>query len=128
MNSQTDPWFINSSWYNVSPYVLTILLSFHLVLAELQIAISSSPDSENNEYIAGSSVSLTCDVNGGHLPLMYEWNSTCSGDCFVHSQNTGAILQDILHSVDSGNHTCYVLDYVGHSGSASIEMVVTGRP
>ena len=59
---------------------------------------------------------------------MYEWTSTCSGDCFIYSQNTGTILQNVLHSVDSGNHTCYVIDYVGHSGSASIEMAVTGRP
>ena len=94
-------------------------------MAELLITISSNL--ESGTYLAGSSVNLTCNVNGGHLPLIYEWNSTCDRDCFIDSQTTASVVQDILHSVDSGNHTCLATDFVGHTGSASIEMVITGK-
>ena len=40
------------------------------------------------------------------------------------SRNT--IRKDILHAVDSGNHTCMVVDDVGNSGNATLNMQVSG--
>lgn len=105
-------------------YHFTLFLFLLAVVDELQVTITSNPDF--GSFLAGSSVTLTCNVNGGHLPLMYEWSSTCDRDCFIDSQTTVFVVQNILHSVDTGNHTCLVTDYVGHTGSASIEMVITG--
>lgn len=36
------------------------------------------------------------------------------------------ITTDVLHSVDAGNHTCTVMDHVGHTGNATIEIQVSG--
>jgi len=61
-------------------------------------------------------------------PLSYLWTSTCSGDCFVLAQSTwSSIHKAIIHSTDSGNHSCMVTDDVGNTGSASIEMNVVGE-
>ena len=42
-------------------------------------------------------------------------------------QRAQSVAHSILYSKDSGNHTCSVTDYVGHTGSASIAMVVSGE-
>ena len=53
--------------------------------------------------------------------------STCSGDCFVLQQSSQEIvMRDVLHSVDSGNHTCSVVDDVGNTGSTTVEVLVSG--
>ena len=35
-------------------------------------------------------------------------------------------MKDILHAVDSGNHTCTVVDDVGNTGSSAVELLVSG--
>ena len=78
-------------------------------------------------YTPGSMVQLTCSAGGGFGPLVTNWTSTCTGSCFVLQQSTqDSIMTDILHSVDGGNHTCTVHDDVGNSGSATIEIIVSG--
>jgi len=47
-------------------------------------------------------------------------------NCFVQGQTENTIEKNILHSVDSGNHTCTVTDDVGNTGSATYEVRVTG--
>lgn len=96
------------------------------VAAVLQVNISSSPVGETGVYQAGSSVTLTCQAYGGSLPLTYVWNSTC-GNCFVLEEAAQSTTRSPLHSRDSGTHTCSVVDYVGHSGFAMIQMSVSGR-
>lgn len=78
-------------------------------------------------YTPGSMVKLTCSAGGGFGPLVTKWTSTCTGSCFILQQSAlDSITTNILQSVDGGNHTCTVLDDVGNSGSATIEMVVSG--
>ena len=71
-------------------------------------------------------MTLTCNAEDGHLPLAYEWNSTCSTGCFITNQTTQSITQDVLRSIDSGVYTCIVTDYVGRNGNGSITLTVTG--
>ena len=78
---------------------------------------------------------LTCEV--GATPtspfgaVVYEWTSTCSGECFVLRMSPGtaaaAISTQFLKAVDSGTHTCTVTDSVGNRGSASVNIVTTGK-
>ena len=96
------------------------------VAAVLRVNISSSPVGESGVYQAGSSVILTCQAYGGSLPLTYVWNSTCE-NCFVIEVIMQSVTRSALHSRDSGIHTCSVVDYVGHSGFAMIQMTVSGR-
>ena len=71
---------------------------------------------------------LNCIVQGAVEPVTYQWNSTCRSDCFVLSQQSSSVVEkEIIHSIDSGNHTCMVQDDVGNSGSASIVMQVVGK-
>ena len=78
-------------------------------------------------YTPGSSVELMCSVDGPFEAITITWNSTCSGDCFVLQQSSQQlIMKEILHSVDSGNHTCIIVDDVGNVGSGTIEMHVIG--
>ena len=37
------------------------------------------------------------------------------------------LTEPALHSIDSGNHTCRVTDAFGNSGTATIEITVTGK-
>lgn len=96
------------------------------VAAVLRVNISSSPVGESGVYQAGSSVTLTCQAYGGSLPLTYVWNSTCE-NCFVIEVIMQSVTRSALHSRDSGIHTCSVVDYVGHTGFAVIQMTVSGR-
>lgn len=101
-------------------------MTYYAVGSELQVNISSTPVTNDGTYQAGSSVSLVCNAEGGTLPLTYEWNSTCDGPCFTIEKTMQAIGKSVLHSRDTGNHTCSVEDYTGHSGNDTIQMVVTG--
>ncbi len=95
------------------------------VYEELEVSIMSVPGGDRHQ--AGSSLSLNCQVDGGHEPISYYWNSTCAGDCFTRGQNTPTVSRDVLWSIDSGNYTCFAKDYVGHTGSATTEIAVTGQ-
>ena len=91
----------------------------------LQVAIISTPENEAFTYPAGLSVTLTCNAEEGYQQPSYLWNSTCN-NCLVHGQTTKSVILPILHSRDTGSHTCMVTDYIGHTGSATIEMRITG--
>lgn len=89
----------------------------------------NNPDN-GPEYSPGSGVTLQCSIVGPGAvePVVYTWMSTCSGNCFVHQQSDQSIIhENIIHSSDSGNHTCAVLDDVGNSGSATFEMQIIGN-
>ena len=89
--------------------------------------ISSVPDPGNSLYRAGTELTLACNAVGGYLPLTYNWNSTCMGECFVMGQSFHTVTTRVLHSRDSGTHVCQVTDYAGHSGSATANVVVVGK-
>ena len=75
----------------------------------------------------GSSVELTCSADGRFGPVVTTWTSTCTGSCFVLQQSTQvSITRDVLHAVDSGIHTCTVVDDVGNTGNSTIEINVSG--
>ena len=93
----------------------------------MQVNISSNPVTITGVYQAGSSVTLTCQAYGGYPPLTYNWNSTCDGNCFVLDEGTQSVQDSSLHSGDGGVHTCSVTDYVGCTGSATIQMTVSGN-
>ena len=38
-----------------------------------------------------------------------------------------SLTQTVLHSVDSGNHSCVVTDSLGNQGTATIQVTVTGK-
>ena len=70
-------------------------------------------------------MSLVCNVEGGVLPITYNWNSTCDG-CFTLGKTSQTIQHNALHSRDTGNHICSVEDYTGHSGNDTIQVIVSG--
>ena len=79
------------------------------------------------EYLAGSSVVLSCSATGAVGLVTYEWTSTCTGECFITSQSTqNTVIKDSIHSIDGGNHTCTITDDIGNSGSTTIQMHVAG--
>ena len=93
----------------------------------VSIADTSDP-SQNFVYTPGSTVMLNCTVQGAIGSITYQWTSTCSGDCFILSQQLNSVVEKkVIHSIDSGNHTCSVLDDVGNSGTSTVEMQVTGK-
>ena len=78
------------------------------------------------EYKAGSAITLSCTASNTFPPVNYHWTSTCP-DCFVLDQSSNdTIAKDILHSRDSGNHTCSVTDDVGNTGNATFNLHVYG--
>ena len=93
---------------------------------ELQVSVTPTPDLGSTMFPAGSSLTLTCNVEGGHLPLMYDWSSMCGPGCFVSNQSTQSLTQDVLRSIDSGVHTCSATDAVGNYGNGSITITITG--
>lgn len=97
------------------------------VVTELPVSIVATPSVFNSgTYQVGSSLGLSCQAQGAYPPLHYSWNSTCESPCFVSMQTTSFIRKNALHSVDSGNHTCSVLDYVGRTGDATVQLLVSG--
>ena len=88
---------------------------------------TNSPD-QGTEYAPGSSVQLMCSADSRFAPVITSWNSTCNGSCFVLQQMAQEVITtDVLHSADSGNHSCTVVDDVGNTGHATIEMRVIGE-
>ena len=78
-------------------------------------------------YSPGSTVLLTCSADGQFGPVLTTWTSTCMGSCFVLQQSAQeSIMKDVLHAVDSGNHTCTVVDDVGNIGNSTVEILVSG--
>ena len=107
--------------------MLDIILTYKFTVVPMQVNISSNPVTTTGVYQAGSSVTLTCQAYGGYPPLTYNWNSTCDGNCFVLNEETQSVQDSSLHSGDGGVHTCSVTDYVGCTGSATIQMTVSGN-
>lgn len=103
------------------------MIFLFVVVAELPVTIVSRPaHPDSRVYQVGSSLTLMCMAQGGHLPLTYSWNTTCDGDCFTLGKKTDSVGRSALRSIDSGNHTCVVTDYAGQTGSATVEITVSG--
>ena len=90
----------------------------------------------NTAFLAAHPLQLTCEIDleqSGHgivQPIgnvTYTWTSTCTGACFVNGQTNQSISTLALRAVDSGVHTCSVMDSVGNIGNGSIEIKVTGK-
>ncbi len=78
-------------------------------------------------YTPGSSAQFMCSASGQFGLVVTTWTSSCTASCFVLQQSAQqSIMKDILHAVDSGNHTCTVVDDVGNTGSSTIELLVSG--
>ena len=80
----------------------------------------------------GTPHSLACHVGTSPtLPVgtvVFEWTSTCSGECFVLGQSATSIVStQFLKAVDSGAHTCTITDSVGNIGNASVRISTTGK-
>lgn len=104
------------------------MLFLLVAVAALPVTITSNPRvPDSGKYLVGSSLSLTCQVQGGHSPLSYSWNSTCNGLCFVPGETTVSVRKSALHSIDSGNHTCSATDYTGRTGNATIQINISGQ-
>ena len=89
----------------------------------------SSFTGEPPSYRAASALSLSCEVEGvdNTAGLIYEWSSTCSGNCFTRRENTATVSTPYLHSYDTGVHTCTVYDDQGCAGNGSITVNVVGK-
>ena len=117
--------FLNRYSYN---YII-----FHSSASELAVTIDVSYSKPSDfsmdppNYRAGSSMTLTCRVDGVTDGLTYSWSSTCAHNCFVRGRTTQNVTRHGLRSVDSGTHTCNVTDALGHRGTAAIVMNVTGK-
>ena len=78
-------------------------------------------------YTLGSTLMLMCSVDGRYGPVNISWTSTCTGVCFVVQQSSQVLItKSVIHSVDSGNHTCTAVDDVGNTGSSTVEIRVEG--
>lgn len=110
-------------------YNYAILICSHSFAGDLHVVIEST--SNSTDHPVGSSLQLTCRVQGGEVQpvgsLSYSWMSTCSGECFVSGQTTPSISRDVLRAADTGTHTCAITDSVGNYGSASFNVEVTGE-
>lgn len=97
-----------------------------MFLGTLQTGIAVNPTGINRQ--ASSSINLTCSVQGMFVaPLSYMWKSTCSENCFVLLATESTITKKSINSIDSGNHTCTVIDAVGNSGTSTIQIAVKGK-
>ena len=105
-----------------------IIIFIFIVVSRLPVTILASNTSqpENGAYQVGSSLTLTCQAQGGHAPITYNWNSTCMGQCFVLEEIVDTITKNALHSIDSGSHTCSAMDYTGRSGNDTVSITVSG--
>ena len=101
---------------------------FIFAVYPILVMITNTIDSNQGpNYAPGTAVQLLCFADSQFDTTETLWNSTCTGNCFVLQQSSQPlIMKDILHAVDSGNHTCTIVDDVGNIGSATIEIRVTG--
>jgi len=92
----------------------------------LEVRVMSAPNGPT--YQAATPINVICRISGDYYPpVAFQWNSTCTGDCFILESDLPIVNQSVLHSTDSGTHTCTVIDAVGNTGSASIQMNVVGK-
>ena len=80
----------------------------------------------------GTPYQLDCQIGNSPTsfigPVMYEWTSTCSGECFVLRQpGSATVSTQHLKAADSGTHTCTVTDSVGNQGRANVNILATGN-
>ena len=111
--------------------MICYLLNFTPPLAAYPITVTitdiTNPD-QGTEYTPGLSVQLQCLADSRFAPVVTTWNSTCNGSCFVLQQTGQQVIRtDVLHSADSGNHSCTVTDDVGNIGHTTYEMHVVGE-
>ena len=95
------------------------------------VAVYNPPSSFSRRppfYRAGSALTLSCEVEEvDEVGVIYEWTSTCSGNCFVRGGTTKTVSTRYLHSYDSGVHTCTVYDAQGYTGNTTITISVAGK-
>ena len=102
------------------------LIIIFFIAFPIAVMIDSIPD-QGPIYSPGSTVILICTADGQFGPVTTNWTSTCSGNCFVRQQSSQeSVMKEVLHSVDSGDHTCTITDDVGNTGNSTIEMLVSG--
>ena len=79
-------------------------------------------------YRAASALTLSCEVEElDEVAVIYEWTSTCSGNCFVRNGTNKTVSTRYLHSYDSGVHTCIVHNAQGYTGNTTITINVVGK-
>lgn len=80
-------------------------------------------------YRAASALGLDCEVEGAEdaVGLLFDWSSTCSGNCFALGGTSRMVSTPYLHSYDTGVYTCVVYDALGCTGNASIVINVVGK-
>lgn len=77
-------------------------------------------------YVPGASISLRCNAAGTAGSVMYQWNSTCGGGCFVKGTSQ-TVSRERLGSYDAGLHTCVINDDAGNTGTATTYISVIGK-
>ena len=110
------------------PISLTLLFLQWSVL-NVTIGVDFTGDAlQPSNYRPGSSLRLTCQVEGVTGYLRYRWTTTCtSSRCFVNNWNTDrSVSENILSYVDAGNHTCTVTDGQGNTGISTVNVSVKG--
>ena len=91
----------------------------------------ASPHHSPPNYRTASYVRMRCVASGTTGSVSYRWNSTCS-DCFVASYHNdwsrwrSSISTSFLTVSDAGEHTCYVRDDAGNTGSNTTTMNIVG--
>lgn len=96
-----------------------------ILAVALDVTISSSPT--GTRFPAASSLSLTCQASLGTGDYTYSWSSDCSGQCFARGATTAIVSTAVLHSRDSGLHTCSITDSHGNTGRSSVSVTVIGE-
>ena len=90
----------------------------NLFLLEVTIDVSYAKPSDffldPPNYRAGSSITLTCRVEGARQGLTYHWSSNSTHNCFVNGRTTH---RNGLYSVNPDTHMCNVTGTLGHSGN-----------
>ena len=110
----------------MQPFELSFLLPELLV----DVRVSYTPPlgfiAGPNEYRAASGpVIVTCIAVGGTGPVNYQWSSTCR-DCPFQTVTSRVVHIEIVHSGDTGTHTC-TATRSSIRGSRSISFNVVGK-
>ena len=102
----------------------------HCSALNVSIGVDFTGDAlQPSNYRPGSSLQLTCRVEGVTGYLRYRWTTTCTSSyCFVNNWYTSSsVSENILSYVDAGNHTCTVTDGVGNTGTSNATVNIKGR-